>query len=185
MIERVYLTGFMTSGKSTIGPILANSLGWNFFDIDLEIEKDEKMAVVEIFEHKGEEYFREVENKKLIDLSNFSNVIISLGGGTISAKNNLEIMKNSGILIYLRLSADQIYKRLRNKINRPLFRDLVLNERPKDEFLGRIEEIMNARKSYYEKADIIIDTESTSIGITVDKLVKEIIHYNKPGIRNV
>ncbi len=56
-----YLTGFMAAGKSTIGPILANTLGWNFFDLDKEVEKQEGMKIVELFESKGEDYFRDIE----------------------------------------------------------------------------------------------------------------------------
>ncbi len=70
----------MTSGKSTLGRILANVLGWKFYDLDKELENDEKMRVTDIFESKGEEYFRQIETEKLIELSKVKNVIISLGG---------------------------------------------------------------------------------------------------------
>lgn len=179
MISRVYLTGFMTSGKSTIGPILANSLGWNFFDLDVVIEKKEMMSVVEIFNEKGEDYFRKVETQTLDILSKSELSIISLGGGTIASKVNLDIMQKTGIIIYLKASSEQIYYRLKNKINRPLFRELVLNERPKEEFIEKISSLMSEREPYYLKADIIYDTENNSIGLTVDNLVKEINNFKK------
>ena len=69
MLKRIYLTGFMTSGKSTLGKILANVLGWDFFDLDKEIEDQEGLRITEIFENKGEKYFREIETNKLKELS--------------------------------------------------------------------------------------------------------------------
>ncbi len=92
MLERIYLTGFMTSGKSTLGRILANVLGWNFYDLDKEIELDESKRVTEIFELKGEPYFREIESQKLKKLSLEKKVIISLGGGTIVNEENVNFI---------------------------------------------------------------------------------------------
>jgi shikimate kinase len=166
MISRIYLTGYMTSGKSTIGPILANVIGWDFYDLDQVIEVEQSKSVVEIFEDSGEDFFRELEAKTLTRLSQLDNVIISLGGGTISSNNNFSIIKNSGKLIYLKVSPDIIYQRIKNKINRPLFRDLVLSENSEDDFLNKIK--------YYEKADITINTDQTRIGVTVDKLAQQI-----------
>ena len=101
-IEQVYLTGFMTSGKSTIGPILANVLGWEFKDLDRVIEEHENKTVVEIFETNGEEYFRNLEYKFLIEFSNERKLILSLGGGTIAFDRNLKLLKDSGKIVYLK-----------------------------------------------------------------------------------
>lgn len=173
MVERIYLTGFMTSGKSTIGPILANVLGWNFYDLDKVIEGKHGKSVVEIFEEFGEEYFRNFETQTLESLSKEKDTIISLGGGTLTSERNLAILKQSGKIVYLRISAETIYQRLKHKIDRPLIRDLVLNERPREEFVERINKILNERKYYYEQADIILDTDNNKIGITVDQLASE------------
>ena len=171
-ISRIYLTGFMTSGKSTIGPILANVLVWDFYDLDKVIEKEEKKTVVEIFEEKGEDYFREVETKFLREFSELDHIIISLGGGTITNKVNVDLMKSSGKIIYLKTSPEMIYKRLRFKIDRPLFRNFVLSENSKEEFVAKIEELLQKRSPFYEKADLTINTDNTPVGITVDKLAK-------------
>ena len=173
--KRVYLTGFMTSGKSTIAPILANVLGFNFFDLDLEIERREKSTVVEIFEQKGEKYFRELEALVLKNISTKGNVVVALGGGTITDDDNFNFLRNSGKIIYLKISPEILYKRLKNKINRPLFRDLVLEERPKEDFIKRINEILDSRNIYYEKADIIIEPGDQPFGLIVDKIVKKIL----------
>ena len=172
-IERVYLTGFMTSGKSTIGPILANVLGWNFIDLDNAIEEHEGKSVVEIFNTNGEEYFRNIEHNLLLDYSRTKNLILSLGGGTMAFERNLTILKNSGTTIYLKSSPEMIYKRIKNKIDRPIFRDLVLSNNAKQsDFINRIEEFLSKREPFYSQSNIKIDTDETSIGITVDKLAK-------------
>lgn len=176
MAERriIYLTGFMTSGKSTIGPILANVLGWNFYDLDKVLEEKEQMSVVEIFEKKGENYFRKMEEDTLSELSGKNKVVIALGGGTIGNERNLEIIKNTGVLIYLKVSPEILYKRLKNKIDRPLFKDLVLGEKSEDEFIERIKTLLDKREDSYKQADLEINTDETRIGYTVDKIAKKI-----------
>ncbi len=172
-VERVYLTGFMTSGKSTIGPILANVLGWEFKDLDRVIEELEGNTVVDIFKEKGEKYFRNLEHKLLQEFSNSKHLILSLGGGTIAFERNLEILGKSGKVVYLKSSPEMIYKRIKNKIDRPIFRDLVLSENSKpQDFIERINILLKEREPYYLVADICIDTDKTNIGITVDKLAK-------------
>ncbi|HET56805.1 MAG TPA: shikimate kinase [Ignavibacteria bacterium] len=170
----IYLTGFMASGKSTIGPILGNVLGWEFYDLDKVIEKKENKKVVDIFEMHGEEYFRKIEHEALFELSLSANVVIALGGGTISQKRNLEIIKNSGILVYLKATPGILYKRLKNKIDRPLFKELVLGEKSEDEFLEKIDGLLKKREDDYEQADLVINTDQTRIGVTVDKIAKQI-----------
>ncbi|MFA8342155.1 MAG: shikimate kinase [Rhodothermaceae bacterium] len=174
MTERLYLTGFMTCGKSTIGPILANTLGWNFYDLDDVIEELEGMTVVEIFKAKGEKYFRELETATLDKLSAEHNTIIALGGGTMANEKNVEIMKQSGKIIYLKVSPEMIYKRIKNKIDRPLFRDLVLEEKPKEDFIERILEILDEREKYYRLADMVVESEDKPLGITVDTIAREL-----------
>jgi shikimate kinase len=173
--KRIYITGFMTSGKSTIGPILANVLGMEFFDLDKEIEKEEDQAIIDIFDQKGETYFRETEWRVLKRLSEKSDIVISLGGGTIIQDNNFMLLKSTGKIIYLKVSPEILYMRLKNKINRPLFKDLVMGDRPKEDFIGRINEILNKRSNYYEQADLIIEPEEQPFGLIVDKLARNIL----------
>ena len=173
--KRIYITGFMTSGKSTIGPILANVLGMEFFDLDKEIEKEEDQAIIDIFDQKGETYFRETEWRVLKRLSEKSDIVISLGGGTIIQDNNFMLLKSTGKIIYLKVSPEILYMRLKNKINRPLFKDLVMGDRPKEDFIGRINEILDKRSNYYEQADLIIEPEEQPFGLIVDKLARNIL----------
>ncbi len=171
----------MTSGKSTIGPILANVLGLEFYDLDREIEDNESLTVVEIFEKYGEQYFRDAESKILNKLSQKDQIVVSLGGGTITNKNNFEMMKNCGKIIYLKVSPNTLYKRLRHKTDRPIFRDLVLGNNSEEDFLFRIKDLLEKRRELYEEADIIIDTEITPLGQTIDRIAKKIkyVYYEK------
>jgi len=170
-----YLTGFMAAGKSTIGPILANTLGWNFYDLDKEVEKKERMKVVELFDQKGEDYFRKSETALLEQLSQDNESIISLGGGAIASDVNFGIIKSTGKIIYLKSSPEMAYKRLRFKRDRPAFVFEGEEVPSKEEFLERINKLLDSRKKYYEQADFVIDTDNQTVGKTVDIIAKYII----------
>lgn len=172
MLERIYLTGFMTSGKSTLGRILANVLGWNFYDLDKEIEIDEEKRITEIFELKGEPYFRRIEANKLKSLSEGKNLIISLGGGTIVNDDNVKFITQKGKLIYLKVKPEIIYTRIKKKTDRPLLKEFVLAENTKEDFIEKISSMLSEREKYYKKADIFFEVDNSPIGITVDKLAK-------------
>ena len=165
----------MTSGKSTIGPILANVLGWDFYDLDKVIQEKKDMTIVEIFETHGEDYFRRIEEETLKSISEGEKVVVALGGGTLTSSKNLETIKNSGILVYLRVTPEILYKRLKNKIDRPLFKDLVLGEKSEEEFISKIEKLLESREVYYNQADLIINTDESKIGYTVDRVAKQIL----------
>ncbi len=161
----------MGAGKSTVGPILANTLGWNYYDLDRVIEERLGKKIKTIFKENGEPFFRHVESEILKELSHSKNVIISLGGGTIVNQNNLNIIKNTGKIIYLKASIDSIYKRVAFKRDRP---NLIIDgeEFSKEKLTRKINDLFNAREKYYNQADFTINTDNISIGITVDKLAK-------------
>ena len=162
----------MGSGKSTIGPILANTLGWDFFDLDVVIQKKENNTVSKIFEEKGEDYFRKLESETLRELSSKENSVIALGGGTITNKVNIEILNKTGKTIYLRISPESAYYRLRNKRDRPVLMKNGAVNLGKNEFINKIKHLLDSRKEFYEQADFIIDADKESLGKTVDMIVK-------------
>jgi shikimate kinase len=170
MKQIIYLTGFMGSGKSTIGPILANTLGWDFYDLDRVIENKTGKKIREIFERDGEDFFRTMETDTLKEISNNNKAIVSLGGGTIVSDDNIKILKSSGKLIYLKMSEEAAYERLKYKRDRPALKNETGEFSEKD-LLKRINELMVTRSSYYEQADFTIDTDKSSVGKTVDKIV--------------
>ena len=170
--NNVYLTGFMGSGKSTLGPILANTLGWEFYDLDNIIEDKTGMKIKEIFDAYGEDHFRILERKTLQEISEKNKIVVSLGGGTIADEINLEILKKTGILFYLKLSSVSAYKRLKYKRDRPLLLPESGENITKDDLLKKINMLYEKRKVFYEKSDFIIETDNISVGKTVDRIVK-------------
>ncbi|MBN8546700.1 MAG: shikimate kinase [Ignavibacteria bacterium] len=174
MQERIYLTGFMGTGKTTLGKVIANCLGWDFYDIDREIEKDIKKSVAKIVLEEGETRFRQLEKEKLASLTLVSGAVISLGGGTLIDKENIEICKTSGLLVYLKADLSVIYQRIRKKTNRPLFRSENDSEMNEDEGMKKLTALFEIRKAGYESAHITIETEADNFGKSIDKIVKRI-----------
>ena len=151
----IYLTGFMGSGKSTIGPILANTLGWEFYDLDRVIEDKAGTKITEIFSLFGEEHFRNLERETLIEIAQKEKIVVSLGGGTIASNENIEILKRTGLLFYLKLSPKGALMRLRFKKDRPvLLSDLKENFTDED-LLKRITDLYEKRKVYSSKQGTI------------------------------
>lgn len=170
--EIIFLIGFMTAGKSTIGKILANTIGWNFIDLDQEIELSEKKSVIKIFKENGEAYFRHLESKALNKFINERNLVISLGGGTIENPENLELILNNGIVIYLEISPQEAFRRLKFKRNRPVLYNDSDEEVSDEELIERINNIFQRRVHIYNKAHIKLNTDRIRVGKTVDMLVK-------------
>jgi shikimate kinase len=172
--HRIYLTGFMGSGKSTIGPILANTLGYDFIDIDKAIEQQTGRTVKEIFYAQGEEYFRSLERTLLQELRAKDHMVISLGGGTIADPISFPLIRESGVLIYLKTAPEQLLKRLQHKTDRPVLVD-VSGDRLSEEALRlRIQDLYARRQQYYEQADIIVPTDERKLGVTIDQIVKRL-----------
>ncbi len=168
----IFLTGFMGSGKSTIAPILANTLGFRSVDIDREIELQCGRTIREIFSDFGEDYFRELEHKLLLQFSEEENCVVSLGGGTISNEQNLHLIKSAGILVYLKARPEFIFHRLRHKSDRPLVQSregLLLSD---EELRQRIFQLLQSREPFYGQADITVLTDEHAVGLTVDEIVR-------------
>ncbi len=162
-MKNIYIMGFMGTGKTSVGKALAEKLNKEFIDLDNEIELYEGMSISEIFEQKGEDYFRKIETEVLKEVADKENYIVSTGGGSIVTHGNLEIVKNSGILITLMASPEEILKRVSGNNDRPL-----LNV---DDPLDAIKRLLFERAPFYIKADYIIETTEKSI----DEVVEEIL----------
>jgi shikimate kinase len=154
-MNNIILVGFMGTGKSVVGKKLAAKLNRDFVELDDIIETREKMPIKDIFEKKGEPYFRLVEKEVVKEASQRKNIVISAGGGAIIDEENFKNLKNSGTIICLKASPETILKRTIDLKTRPL-----LNvPDPKK----KIEELLKKREPYYNKADFNIDTDSLSI----------------------
>jgi shikimate kinase len=170
----IFLTGFMGSGKSTIGPILANTLGYEYVDVDRFIEQKTQKEIVEIFRTEGEKAFRLLERNVLHDLTKLDHSVISLGGGTIANEENCQIVSQNGILIYLKLSPEEILQRVQYRSDRPMLKDADGNPLQAQELEKRILELLSAREPFYSRADVIIHADDMRIGVTVDEIMKSI-----------
>jgi shikimate kinase len=149
--RRIYIIGFMGSGKSTTGKKLAANLGWKFIDLDKEIESTEGRSVREIFSSSGESYFRKIESETLSGLTTDTDTVISAGGGTPCFGGNMDFMTRTGIVVYLRMTPEQLKSRL-DKLDgaRPL-----MNNLHRSELLKFISDKLTEREEYYLKASII------------------------------
>lgn len=176
----IFLTGFSTAGKSTIGPILANSLGFDFVDIDKAITGKEQKSVVEIFSEKGEAYFRQLEYELLQKYAQTENLVVALGGGTLENDRSFEVVKASGTLIYLKSDVETLARRLSNKDDRPLMKAENGERLSKEALRQRIEQmLMNREERYQSHALICIATDQNPIGRTVETLTRQIERYLK------
>ncbi|RJQ40489.1 MAG: shikimate kinase [Nitrospiraceae bacterium] len=151
-MKNIVLTGFMGTGKSEVGKELSRVLGWQVIDIDTEIEKSQNMKITEIFKQFGEPRFRDLETEMIKNLSKNKNVIISTGGGAVLRQENMDALRESGVIICLTAAPETILKRTSNNNDRPLLQA----ENP----LKKIKELLEFRMPYYQKADIIVDTEN-------------------------
>lgn len=151
-INHVFLVGFMGSGKSTIGRLLALQLGWRFIDLDEEIVRHERMPIEQIFEERGEPYFRGVEVRLLQNLLAHHKTVIALGGGTPAQESAWPVLAQ-GLVIYLRCHPDELFRRLKDEVNRPMLSRVPPAERPLF-----IRTLLSVRESFYMRAEITVDS---------------------------
>jgi shikimate kinase len=161
--KNIALIGFMAVGKSAIGRTLARKLRRRFVDLDRVIERAEGSKVREIFERKGEAYFRQLEKEALAGVLEGNNQVIATGGGVILDDQNLQILREKALLIGLSAEMDVLLARVGAGTKRPLLQGS--NRREK------IEDLLRQRVSRYAQAHVTIDTSN----LTVDQVVKKII----------
>ena len=161
--KNLVLIGMMSSGKSTIGELLAKKLNFKFFDIDKIIENETKMKITEIFKIKGENFFRNLEEKTTVKLLNFTNVVISLGGGGFVNEIIRKETNTKSKTFWLDWNLDTLISRIRKKNNRPVA--LALNN---DELKNLIIE----RSKYYSKAKYKINCQK----LTRSEIIKKILN---------
>jgi shikimate kinase len=170
----IFLTGFMGSGKSTIGPILANTLGYDFVDVDKLIEERAQKRIVDIFSSEGEQAFRTMERNMLLELTGRDRCVIALGGGTIMNEDNFQLVSQKGVIIYLKLSPEEIIQRVQYRADRPLLKDAYGNQLSPPELEKRISELLTRREQFYSRADVIVLADNMRVGVTVDEIVKQL-----------
>lgn len=168
--KRIFLTGFMGSGKTTIGKGLASMLGFAFYDMDDLIEEDRKQSIPEIFATYGSEYFRRAEFHILRELmSNFSNQVVATGGGTPCYYNNMAWMNYRGITVYLQMPPKALTQRLKNqKAGRPL-----IAEKTNSELEEYITQTLAQREPIYRHSHLILQ----GLNLTAKQAAEAITPY--------
>lgn len=121
-MKNIYLIGMMGAGKSVTGKVLASELQLRFVDLDEEIISKVKMSINEIFEARGEAYFRKVEKEVLTAISKLQDQVVATGGGVILDPGNVGKMKETGRMVYLRAPMDILWERIQHKADRPLLK---------------------------------------------------------------
>lgn len=164
--KNIVLTGFMAAGKSVVGKRLARRMKRRFVDLDRSIEGREGMEVREIFERKGEAYFRNAEKKMLREILREDGLVIATGGGTVVDEENLRLLKQRSLLICLTAPAEALLQRAGAGEKRPLLHG---NHRQK-----RIEELLRQRDKAYAQAHLSIETGGLSVDEVVEKILKVI-----------
>jgi shikimate kinase len=153
MHARIYLIGFMGSGKTTHGKTIARMMGYEFLDLDEWIVRKEGKTIPEIFSEKGESRFRELETEALLATNQLHNVVIATGGGLPCHGNNMQLLKASGLTIYLKLTPEALLSRLReSKTKRPL-----LEGKSDADMYETIRNMLHEREPWYSQAHMTID----------------------------
>lgn len=163
---KIFLLGYMGSGKSYWGRKLSESLRLPVFDLDAEIEKATGSKIKDIFSEKGEPFFRKLEQKQLWDISKNETFVLSCGGGTPCFFDNMDFMNKTGITVWLNTSIPVMVDRLkRKKEKRPL-----LNGLSDEQLTDFVTEKLEERRPFYERSQLIIDPVDHNINFITEKI---------------
>ena len=160
----------MAVGKSAVGRNLAKRLYKHFVDLDRMIERRAGLKVREIFDAKGETYFRELEKQTLADVLKLPGHVIATGGGVVMDEENLRLLREKTLLVCLIASTDAILARVGNGTKRPLLKGPNRRE--------RVEELLKQRADKYAQAHIIVDTSQLTLQQVVDHIVSAVESYH-------
>jgi shikimate kinase len=171
-IRNLTLIGFMGTGKSSVGRLVANSLHFTFLDTDEVIEARAGASIADIFKQHGEPVFREWEKRIVQELAKRHDTVISTGGGLPAQDGALTSLKSHSLVICLWASAEKIYSRVKNQTHRPLLQD--------PEPIGKIRSLLAAREPYYKQADVLLNTEFRSMREVTQQIVH---HFHGASVR--
>jgi shikimate kinase len=163
--KNIVLIGFMGTGKSSVGKQLAKKMNRLWVDVDNKIEEETKLKISEIFEKKGEPYFRDLERAAIEQVARGKNLVITTGGGAVLDDTNRANLKKNGIVIALWAMPETIYKRVKESRHRPLLKG--------EDMKASIEKLLETRRSRYEEADKKFDTD----GKTAQQVADEILAW--------
>jgi shikimate kinase len=161
----IILTGFMGTGKSAVGKLLAERLGWEFFDTDDIIQNETGFSIATIFAKKGEAHFRALEAKAVALLGLLDKAVIACGGGVVLNSQNMDELEKNGIVVCLTAAPEVIFERVKNDTGRPLLKT--------KEPLQKMRDLLSERESCYRRCHVTLDTGKLSIIDVVEKILDD------------
>jgi shikimate kinase len=161
----IFLIGFMGSGKSTVGRMLAEEIGWRFADLDDDIEHAHHRTVSDIFQHLGEEEFRRIEHEaivqRVLSIRRGEPTVLSLGGGAFTREENIELLHENGITIWIDTDFEIMRKRVQSSDHRPLARNQ-----------ERFERLYHERRKFYSRAEFHVPVHVNDSRIALAEVLK-------------
>jgi shikimate kinase len=168
----IFLVGMMGAGKTTVGRLLAQSLGKTFIDSDEEIQQRTGVTIPHIFDVEGEAGFRQREAGVIQDLVKFDNIVLATGGGAVLNAQSRDALHHNGIVVYLKSTVHDLWQRTRHDRNRPLLQT--------DDPRARLKELFEQRDPLYaEVADLLMPTGKQSVHNLIEQLQQELLRLSE------
>jgi len=172
--SKIFLTGFMGSGKTSLGMLLSKKMKLQFVDLDKVIEKDTDKKISTLFLLYKEKGFRKIETETLKKICAVKKpLIIATGGGIVTRKVNIKLMKKNGIIVFLKVSPETVLKRLKNAVDRPLLYNLSYREK-----LKRIKKLLKKREKFYSQNHIEVNNDK-DLKKTANEIKKKVLDFFK------
>jgi shikimate kinase len=173
-VDNLVLVGFMGTGKSSVGRVVARHLRFAFCDTDELVEARSHKRIAEIFAEQGESVFREYERQVVADIALQQGAVISTGGGLGADPSNLALLKQHSLVICLWASPETIWRRVRNQSHRPLLREA--------DPLDKIQRLLAERKPFYLQSDVLVNTERRSVQEVAQQVLHQ-FHLARRGLK--
>ncbi|EGD52264.1 Shikimate kinase [Thermoanaerobacter ethanolicus JW 200] len=170
-MKNIVLTGFMATGKTTVGKKVATTMSFGFIDTDKMIEKMANMTVSDIFEKYGEDYFRRLEKAAVIKAARLKNFVIATGGGVVLNPSNIVQLRKNGVVICFTARPEIILRNIGKNKDRPL----LMVDNPEE----KIRQLLREREPFYRFADYTIDVSDMTIDEVAEEVIKAYIRLKK------
>lgn len=166
--KNIMLIGFMGTGKSTVSSYLSKWLDLEEVDLDAMIVTKAGTSIANLFEQYGEEYFRDLETKTLLEVQQREQLIVSCGGGIVLRDENVSAMKEHGKIVLLTATPETVYERVKDSKNRP-----ILNGNMNVEYIAQLMD--KRRERYLQCADIVIKTDNKSVKQISEEMIEKLL----------
>ncbi|HHW56706.1 MAG TPA: shikimate kinase [Clostridia bacterium] len=170
-MKNIVLTGFMATGKTTVGRKVATTMSFGFIDTDKMIEKMANMTVPDIFDKYGEEYFRKLERAAVKKVARLKNFVIATGGGVVLNPSNIVQLRKNGVVICFKARPEIILRNIGKNKERPL----LMVDNPE----GKVKELLKEREPFYKFTDYTIDVSDMTIDEVAEEVIRAYIRFKR------